>query len=310
MTTLDKLALVDKQESRLSLSRQAILLGLPRNQIYYQPEISERDRLIMNLIDEIYTAHPCYGKRRIATVLRRDYHIPIGKNHVRTLMIKIGLIAIYPKKKKNLSQPNKQHKIYPYLLRHLSITRVNQVWSTDITYIKLEHGFCYLIAIIDWYSRYVVSWELSNTLDIDFCLRALERAYEIAIPDIMNSDQGSHFTSEKFTGISKSRGVKISMDGRGRCLDNIFVERLWRTVKQEDVYINHYESIAEVKIGLTRFFNDYNNYRPHQSLNDKTPAEVYFGQNKKTAFFQQFTNLHINLNTVPVNQLFNGSKTV
>jgi len=264
----------------------------------------------MNLIDEIYTGHPCYGKRRIATVLRRDYNIPIGKNHVRTLMIKMGLIAIYPKKKKNLSQPNKQHKIYPYLLRNLSIIRANQVWSTDITYIKLEHGFCYLIAIIDWYSRYIVSWELSNTLDVDFCLRALERAYEIAIPDIMNSDQGSHFTSERFTGISKNRGVKISMDGRGRCLDNIFVERLWRTVKQEDVYINHYESIVDVKIGLTRFFDDYNNYRPHQSLNSLTPAEVYFGQNKKTAFFQQFTNLHINLNTIPVNQLFNGSKTV
>lgn len=310
MATPDRLALVDKQEPRLSLSRQAILLGLSRNRIYYRPEISDRDLLTMNLIDEIYTVHPCYGKRRIATVLRRDYNIPIGKNHVRTLMIKMGLIAIYPKKKKNLSQPNKQHKIYPYLLRGLGITRSNQVWSTDITYIKLEHGFCYLIAIIDWYSRYVVSWELSNTLDLDFCLRALERAYETAIPEILNSDQGSHFTSEKFTGISKSRGVKISMDGRGRCLDNIFVERLWRTVKQEDVYINHYESIADVKIGLAKFFNDYNNYRPHQSLNDKTPAEVYFGQNKKTAFFQQFTNLHINLNTIPANQLFNGPKTV
>jgi len=258
----------------------------------------------MNIIDAVYTDRPCYGKRRMATVLRRDYSIAIGKNHVRTLMIKMGLIAIYPKKKKNLSEPNKQNKMYPYLLRGLSITRPNQVWSTDITYIKLEHGFCYLTAIIDWHSRYVVSWELSNTLDIDFCLRALERAYKSAIPEILNSDQGSHFTSPKFTSISKSRGVKISMDGRGRCLDNIFVERLWRTVKQEDVYINQYSSMTEAKAGLTKFFEDYNNYRPHQSLNDKTPAEVYFGQNKKTAFFQQFTNLNINLNTIPAKSTF------
>jgi len=240
----------------------------------------------------------------MATVLKRDYGIPIGKNHVRTLMIKMGLIAIYPKKKKNLSEPSKQNKIYPYLLRGLSIPRVNQVWSTDITYIRLEHGFCYLTAIIDWHSRYVVSWELSNTLDIDFCLRALERAYETAIPEILNSDQGSHFTSPKFTSISKSRGVKISMDGRGRCLDNIFVERLWRTVKQENIYINQYSSMTDVKIGLTKFFEDYNNYRPHQSLNNLTPAEVYFGYNKKTAFFQQFTNLNINLNTIPAKSTF------
>jgi len=240
----------------------------------------------------------------MATVLKREHNIPIGKNHVRTLMIKMGLIAIYPKKKKNLSEPNKQNKVYPYLLRGLSITRANQVWSTDITYIKLEHGFCYLTAIIDWHSRYVVSWELSNTLDMDFCLRALERAYESAIPEILNSDQGSHFTSSRFTGISKSRGVKISMDGRGRCLDNIFVERLWRTVKQENVYINQYSSMTEAKIGLTKFFEDYNNYRPHQSLNNLTPAEVYFGHNKKTAFFRQFANLNINLNTIPAKSTF------
>ena len=303
----DKLALVDRDHSDITLSRQAEILGISHARLYYQRETNEKDLFIMNLIDTIYTEHPCYGKRRMATVLRRDYQILIGKNHVRTLMIKMGLIAIYPKKKKDLSQPNKQNKIYPYLLRGFGITRVNQVWSTDITYIKLEHGFCYLIAIIDWHSRYVVSFELSNTLNIDFCLRALERAYEIAIPDIMNSDQGSHFTSEKFTSISKSKGVKISMDGRGRCLDNIFVERLWRTVKQEDVYINQYSSMTEAKIGLTRFFNDYNNYRPHQSLNNLTPAEVYFGQNKKTAFFQQFTNLNTsltNLNTIPAKSTF------
>ncbi|NCQ13155.1 MAG: IS3 family transposase [Candidatus Nealsonbacteria bacterium CG18_big_fil_WC_8_21_14_2_50_37_10] len=300
----EKLALVDRDQPNITISRQTELLGLSRSRLYYQSETNEQDLLIMNLIDQIYTGHPTYGKRRIATILRRDYNISIGKNHVRTLMIKMGLMAIYPRKKKNLSQPDKEHKIYPYLLRGLPIIRSNQVWSTDITYIRLEHGFCYLIAIIDWHSRYVVSWELSNTLNIDFCLRALERAYESATPEIMNSDQGSHFTSPKFTAISKSRKVKISMDGRGRCLDNIFVERLWRTVKQEDIYIRQYNSIAEVKIGLTKFFNDYNNYRPHQSLNDKTPAEVYFGENKKTAFFQQFTNLNINLNIIPAKSTF------
>ncbi len=304
MASQDKLALIDKKEAKISLSRQSALLGLSRGQIYYQPKTSERDLAIMNIIDAIYTEHPCYGKRRVATVLRRDYNISIGKNHVRTLMIKMGLMAIYPKKKNNLSQANKQHKIYPYLLRGLAINRVNQVWSIDITYIKLEHGFCYLTAIIDWHSRYVVSWELSNTLDIDFCLRALERAYEAAIPEIMNSDQGSHFTSPKFTSISKSKGVKISMDGRGRCLDNIFVERLWRTVKQEDIYLNQYSSMTELKTGLTKFFNDYNNYRPHQSLGNLTPAEVYSGKHKKTAFFQQFTNLNINLNTIPAKSTF------
>ena len=208
---IDKLALVDRDQPDITLSRQAEILGISHAHLYYRSEINEKDLFIMNLIDLIYTEHPCYGKRRMATVLGRDHLITIGKNHVRTLMIKMGLIAIYPRKKKDLSQPNKQHRIYPYLLRGFGITRANQVWSTDITYIKLEHGFCYLIAIIDWCSRYVVSFELSNTLNIDFCLTALERAYEIAIPDIINSDQGSHFTSEKFTSISKSKGVKIKI---------------------------------------------------------------------------------------------------
>lgn len=304
MTTGDKLKLVDRARTDIPLSRQAELLGISRSHIYYHPEVNEKDLRLMNLIDVIYTDHPTYGKRTIAAIIRRDHKIMVGKKHIRTLMAKMGLAAIYPKKKRYLSQPNKQNKIYPYLLRNIPITRVNQVWSIDITYIKLEHGFCYLVAIIDWYSRYVVSWELSNTLDIDFCLRVLERAYELAIPDIMNSDQGSHFTSPKFTSISLAKGVKISMDGRGRYLDNIFVERLWRTVKQEDIYIKHYNSVAETRIGLTKFFNDYNNYRPHQSLNYRTPAEVYFGQNKKTAPLKQFTNLHINLNTVPAKSTF------
>jgi len=304
LTTNEKISLIDRNHQNISLSRQAELLDISRSRLYYQSKINEKDLYIMNLIDSIYTEYPYYGKRRITTILKRDYGILVGKKHVRTLMLKMGITAIYPKKKKNLSQANKEHKIYPYLLRGLPITRVNQVWSIDITYIKLEHGFCYLVAIIDWYSRYVVSWELSNTLDLDFCLRALERAYQTAIPEIFNSDQGSHFTSPKFTELSKLKGVKISMDGRGRCLDNIFVERLWRTVKYEDIYINQYSSMPEVKLGLTKYFNNYNNYRPHQSLNNLTPAEVYFGQNKKTAFFQQFNNLNNNLNTIPVQSTF------
>ena len=216
-------------------------------------------------------------------------------------MIKMGITAIYPKKKRDLSQPDKQHKIYPYLLRGLSITRSNQIWRTDITYIRLEHGFCYLTAIIDWHSRYVIAWQLSNTLDIDFCLRVQKRAYALAIPEIFNSDQGSHFTIPKFTAASLEKGVKISMDGKGGCLDNIFIEPLWRTVKQQDVYIKHYESVAECRAGLTKFFDSYNNYRPHQSLNYLTPAEAYFGQNKKTAFTEQLNIPSFNLNAVLTN---------
>jgi len=300
----DRLKLVDRENNNITLSRQAELLNISRSSLYYKTEISERDLLIMNLIDEIYTDNPTYGKRTIAYLIRRDHKIPVGKQHVRMLMIKMGITAIYPKKKRDLSQPDKQHKIYPYLLRGLLIVRPNQVWSTDITYIKLERGFCYLVAIIDWYSRYVVAWELSNTLDIDFCLRTQERAYALATPEIFNSDQGSHFTSPKFTAASIEKGVKISMDGRGRCLDNIFIERLWRTVKQQDVYIRHYESVAECRTGLTKFFNSYNTYRPHQSLNNLTPAEIYFGQNKKTALTEQINIHNFNLNTVPANPTF------
>jgi len=300
----DRLRLADRKSHNITLSRQAELLDISRSSLYYKTRVSKRDLLIMNLIDEIYTENPTYGKRTIVRLIRRDHKIPVGKKHVRTLMIKMGITAIYPKKKRNLSQPDKQHKIYPYLLRGLPIFRPNQVWSTDITYIKLEHGFCYLTAIIDWHSRYVIAWELSNTLDIDFCLRVQERAYALAIPEIFNSDQGSHFTSPKFTAASIERNVKISMDGRGRCLDNIFIERLWRTVKQQDIYIRHYESVAECRIGLAKFFDSYNTYRPHQSLNGLTPAEVYFGQNKKTALTEQINISNFNLNTVPANPTF------
>lgn len=297
----ERLNLIDRANSGLTLARQAELLGISRSMMYYEQKANERDIAIMNLIDEIYTDNPTYGKRTISAIIKRDYKIPVGKRHIRTLMAKMGITAIYPKKKKYLSQPDKQHRIYPYLLRGLPIVRPNQVWSIDITYIKLKHGFCYLVAIIDWYSRYVIAWELSNTLDIDFCLRVQEQAYALATPEIFNSDQGSHFTSPKFTSASIEKGVKISMDGRGRCLDNIFIERLWRTVKQQDIYIKDYESVAECREGLGKFFINYNNYRPHQSLDYLTPAEVYFGQNKKTAIEKQINICANNLNTVPAN---------
>jgi len=234
------------------------------------------DKLIMDLIDKIYTDYPFYGNRRIKNELNLTHHIPIGRDHVRTLMETMGIQAIYPKK--NLSWPNKQHQVYPYLLRNLKIDKPNQVWSVDITYIKLTVGFAYLVAIIDWFSRYVINWKLANSLDIEFCLDCLNEAVgqNKNKPEIFNSDQGSHFTSPKFIGILKNNNIQISMDGRGRCLDNIFVERLWRTVKQENIYLNSYQNVKETKTGLNEYFLFYNNRRRHQSLNYLTPREVHF----------------------------------
>lgn len=230
----------------------------------------------MDLIDAIYTASPFYGNRRIKAELNLTYHIPIGRDHVRKLMEMMGIQAIYPQK--SLSCANQSHRIYPYLLRNLNIEKPNQVWSTDITYVRLETGFAYLIAIIDWFSRYVLNWKLSSSLDIDFVLECLEEAFaqNKNKPDIFNSDQGSHFTSPKFTGILEKNNVQISMDGRGRCLDNIFVERLWRTVKQENIYLNSYQTVTQTRAGLNEYFLFYNEQRRHQSLNYLTPKQVHF----------------------------------
>ena len=231
----------------------------------------------MDLIDEIYTARPYYGNRRIRAELNYTHQISIGRNRTRTLMKLLGLQAIYPKKA-NLSKPNPAHRIYPYLLRDLKIIRPNQVWSTDITYVRLAEGWAYLTAIIDWFSRYVISWQLSNSLEIEFCLDCLNEALDASKhqPEIFNSDQGGHFTSKQFTGILQNNNIKISMDGRGRCLDNIFVERLWRSVKQENIYLNSYQDVRETNTGLSKYFPFYNHERRHQSLNYQTPAEVYF----------------------------------
>jgi len=237
----------------------------------------------MDLIDAIYTDCPFYGSRRIKYELNRTYQIPIGRGHTRTLMETMGLEAIYPKKKLNLSSKDSENKIYPYLLAGLKINRPNQVWGTDITYVRLETGFAYLVAIIDWFSRYVVGWKLSNSLEIGFCLECLREALarSQAMPEIVNSDQGAHFTSPKFTGILEAEKIQISMDGRGRCMDNIFTERLWRTVKQENIYLNSYQDVAQARTGLNEYFSFYDNLRRHQSLAYQTPAQAYFQNSRK-----------------------------
>jgi len=279
LTHADLAGLIDRGNGKISLTRQAELIGISRSSIYYEPlGISPKDKAIMDLIDEIYTAHPFYGNRKIKYELNFTHRIPIGRERVRTLMKTLGLQAIYPKPRLDLSQRDKEHLIYPYLLRGVKIVRPNQVWSTDITYVRLANGWAYLVAIIDWHSRYVISWRLSNTLEIEFCLDCLNEALDKSkrLPDIFNSDQGSHFTSPKFTGILENKKIQISMDGRGRCLDNIFVERLWRSVKQENIYLNSYQDVLETKTGLNEYFPFYNNERRHQSLNYRLPAEIYF----------------------------------
>lgn len=273
--------MIDRDESKISIRGQCGLLGLCRSAFYYQPvPVSEVDLRLMNRVDEIFTKHPFYGARRISAFLNLEGW-KVGRDKARSVMSAMGLEAIYPQH--NLSMRNQMHRIYPYLLRGVEIVRPDQVWSADITYIRLSHGFVYLVAIIDWHSRYVLSWKLSNTLDSNFCVEALEEALEYGKPEIFNTDQGSQFTSEAFTGTLLKRGIQISMDGKGRALDNVFVERLWRSVKYENIYLNSYGSIPEVKSGLEAYFDFYNNERLHQSLKYRTPADVYMGYNKRLA---------------------------
>lgn len=266
--------LIDRESSRYSLRKQCGLLGINWSTLHYKPVgINSRDKEIMNLLDEQHTKTPFYGVRKMREFLKIKGYI-VGKDHVRTLLRKMGLEAVFAKP--NTSKPCQENKIYPYLLRDTEIIRPNQVWSTDITYIRLLPGFAYLMAIIDWYSRYVLSWRLSNTLDSCFCIEALEEAIgKYGIPDIFNSDQGVQFTSQEFIGILKGRNISISMDGKGRAHDNIFVERLWRSVKYENVYLNGYQNIPEARNGLEEYFKFYNKERFHQSLGYKTPWRVY-----------------------------------
>lgn len=275
LTHKEKLLLVDTDTPAIPISLQAELLGVSRSSIYYVPRADPDDLQAARALDELYTRFPFYGSRRLRLALNDYYGIAIGRDHVRRLMRLMELETIFPKK--NTSKPHPGHKIYPYLLRNLAITKPNHVWGTDLTYIPLENGFCYLVAIIDWFSRYVLAWELSPTMETTFCARALRSALTRATPDIFNSDQGAQFTAEEFVSVLEATSAKISMDGRGRCLDNIFTERLWRTVKYEDIYLNQYRTIEETYDGLTKYFPFYNRERRHQSLGYKTPATIYLG---------------------------------
>ena len=256
--------------------RQCELLGLCRSSLYYHPKpVSEADLALMRRIDELHLKHPFLGARRLARMLQRE-GIEVGRRHVGTLMQLMGIEAIYRKRRTSL--PDKGHKIYPYLLGTVAIERPNQVWAADITYLPMAKGFAYLVAILDLYSRKVLSFRVSNAMSTDFCVEALEEALtRYGAPEIFNTDQGAQFTAEDFTQPLEARGVRVSMDGKGRWVDNVFVERLWRSVKYEDIYLHAYETVSEVKVALASYFSFYNARRPHQSLEYRTPDEMYFG---------------------------------
>jgi putative transposase len=269
--------MIEPEHKILSIKRQCDLLGFVRSTYYYKPIENEVDEIYKKLIFEEYRKSPFFGYRKITKALQKKGHV-INRKRVLRLMRDIGIQAIYPKP--NLSKASPDHKKYPYLLRGLVIDHPNQVWATDITYIKLMGGFIYLVAIIDLYSRKVLSWRISNTMDVTFCLDALEEAFKkYGKPEIFNSDQGSQFTSIDFISKLESKKIKISMDGKGRALDNIYIERLWRSLKYEDIYIQEYETVAECTLGVRRYFEFYNAERFHQSLEYKTPDEIYFGFN-------------------------------
>jgi putative transposase len=268
--------MIDRDYPNLSLARQCDLVGLPRSTLYYQPvKDAAEDLALMRLLDEQYTRTPFYGVRRMTWWLHGEGQ-SVNPKRVRRLLRTMGLEAVYPKP--HLSQAAPGHRIYPYLLRGMTIGRPNQVWSTDITYVRLARGFVYLTAILDWFSRYVLAWSVSNTLDGGFCVETLREALgQYGRPEIFNSDQGAQFTSEAFTEVLRSAGVAISMDGRGRALDNVFVERLWRSVKYEEVYLRDYAGVPAAVEGLGAYFDFYNGERPHQSLAYRTPQAVYLG---------------------------------
>ncbi len=266
--------MIDRDHPDLPVSRQCELLDLPRSTFYHVADpVSDADLEIMALIDQCHLERPFYGSRRIRGWLADQGHL-VNRKRVQRLMRTMGIAALYPKR--NLSLANQAHKVYPYLLRNLVIDRPNQVWATDITYIPMARGFVYLVAVMDWYSRKVLSWRVSNTLDTRFCVEALEEAIETyGCPEIFNTDQGSQFTSEDFTGVLKKNHIQISMDGKGRWVDNVFVERLWRSVKYEEVYLKAYDDMRSAKRSLDKYFRFYNSERRHQSLNNETPDMVY-----------------------------------
>ncbi len=269
-----KRILIEPEHARLSVRRQCDLLGLNRSSWYYEPAQESPENLqLMRLIDAQYTRTPFYGWPRMTAYLRQETQLPVNHKRVQRLMQLMGIQALYPKPRTTRSSP--AHHVYPYLLRGVRVERADQVWSADITYIPLAQGFMYLVAILDWCSRYVINWQLSNTLDGRFCLAALDTALQQGRPDIFNTDQGVQFTATAFTQTLAQAGIRISMDGRGRAMDNIFIERLWRSLKYENVYLMNYASVPELEAGLQTYFHFYNHARLHQSLGYQTPVSVY-----------------------------------
>lgn len=279
MTVAEKQTAVEPSHKQLSIHRQCELVGLSRSTYYRQPAPeNEKNLEFMKLIDEIYTKYPFFGSRKMRDYLNRQGY-GVNRKRVQRLMRLMGLASAAPTRK--MTVPNKANKVYPYLLKNMDINRSGQVWCSDITYIRLKRGFVYLTVVMDWYSRYVLSWEVSITMDDGFCTNCLQRAIrKYGCPEIFNTDQGSQYTGTAFTGILKDHGIGISMDGKGRAMDNIMVERLWRSLKYEDIYLKDYESVPELIEGLRAYFAFYNDERPHHSLGILTPAEVYHGADK------------------------------
>ena len=275
LTVEQKRKAIEPGHKKITIVRQCALLGLNRSSLYYKPSgQTEYNEQLMKLIDKQYIETPFYGIDKMTAWLRRR-GLHVNHKRVRRLMRQMGLEAVYPRKRSNLSVPDRQHRIYPYLLKDVQIEQADHVWSADITYIRMHRGWVYLAAVIDWFSRYVLSWEISVTLELEFCIEALKHALSLGRPQVFNTDQGSQFTSIEFTKILLDAGVRISMDGKGRAFDNIFSERLWRTVKVEDVYLRDYETVSEARYYLGRYFGFYNNERLHEALGYRTPAEVY-----------------------------------
>jgi putative transposase len=272
--------MIDRSHA-LPITRQAEALGMARSTVYALPTpIPDRDLDLMKRIDRLHLEMPYAGSRMLRDLLNQD-GIKVGRKHVATLMKRMGIEALYRKPKTTKKHP--QHRVYPYLLRGLSIDRPNQVFAMDITYIPMARGFVYLVAVLDWYSRKVLSWRVSITMDVDFCLEALEEAINVhGVPEIVNTDQGSQFTSQAFTGLLKKKGIRISMDGKGAWRDNVFIERLWRSVKYEEVYLHAYDTVSDSRAAIGKYFNLYNRRRPHSSLKRKTPDQVYYSQQPLT----------------------------
>ncbi len=279
-------AMIDRGHKQLSLVRQCALLNISRAWVYYRPVSTRAEDLeLMARMDRQYLKTPFYGSRRMKAWLLGEGYL-VSRSKVRRLMRLMGLEAIY--RRPNTSKPAPGHRVYPYLLKGVDVNRVDQVWSADITYIPMAQGFLYLVAIMDWHSRHVLAWKLSNTMDTDFCVTALEAALGKGRPEVFNTDQGAQFTSDAFTQTLRERGIRVSMDGKGRYLDNIFVERLWRSIKYEEVYLKAYQTVAEARVGINAYLEFYNRQRPHQSLGYRTPAEVYQkGQAEKRVAAQE-----------------------